>query len=273
MTFQAYLDNIKTKTGKTPDDFRKLAAQKSLTNYREIMAWLKSDFGLGHGHANTIAQLLVNADKFKADPDKALAAHFEGNKAKWRKPYATLAAKIAKFGSDVKLGPNRSYINILRGTKKIGIVQISSADRIDIGIKLKGVKPIGRLEAAGSWNIMVTHRVRISGSKQIDAEVLAWLKQAYHEAQDSAIARRPLPAATDMKIKQSVQPARDLPTELASPARRALAGAGIQRLDQLAKFSEDEVKQLHGIGPNAVVQLRHALSAKGLSFANRKEIR
>jgi hypothetical protein len=45
--------------------------------------------------------------------------------------------------------------------------------------KLKGATPSGRLEAACSWNRMVTHRVRISDPKQIDAEVLAWLKQGY----------------------------------------------------------------------------------------------
>ena len=62
----------------------------------------------------------------------------------------------------------------------------------------------------------------------------------------------------------------DLPFELAQPARRALAGAGIQRLEQLTKFSEAEVKQLHGIGPNALAQLRRALSARGLSFVDGK---
>jgi len=53
---------------------------------------------------------------------------------------------------------------------------------------------------------------------------------------------------------------------LAAPAQRALAGAGIQNLQQLTKFSEAEIKQLHGIGPNALKQLRSALKAKGLSF-------
>ena len=179
MTFQAYLDTIKAKTGKTPDDFRKLAAKKGLTKYSDVMAWLKSDFGLGHGHANAMAQLLVNAGKFKASPADALARHFVGDKSKWRKAYDAFAAKIAKFGPDVKLSPNQTYINILRGGKKIGIVQISAMDRVDIGIKLKGVKPVGRFEAAGAWNAMVTHRVRVSHPKQMDAELLKWLKQAY----------------------------------------------------------------------------------------------
>ena len=179
MTYQAYLDTIKAKTGKTPDDFRALAAQKGLTQYREIMTWLKSDFELGHGHANVIAQILANADRRQASPDDKLAAHFTGDKAHWRATYTALVEKLARFGDDFKTAPTNSYISLLRGTKKIGIVQISTADRIDIGIKLGQAAPGGRLEAAGSWNNMVTHRVRISAPEQVDAEVLDWLKQAY----------------------------------------------------------------------------------------------
>ena len=50
--FQSYLDNIQAKTGKTPDDFRALAAEKGLVKNGEIVNWLKTDYGLGHGHAN-----------------------------------------------------------------------------------------------------------------------------------------------------------------------------------------------------------------------------
>ena len=82
--FQSYLDNIKAKTGKTPDDFRTLAAEKGLMKNSEIVSWLKTDFGLGHGHANAIAHLIVNADEIKADPDDKIAAHFRGKKAVWR---------------------------------------------------------------------------------------------------------------------------------------------------------------------------------------------
>ncbi|HKV59041.1 MAG TPA: DNA-binding protein [Ktedonobacteraceae bacterium] len=62
----------------------------------------------------------------------------------------------------------------------------------------------------------------------------------------------------------------DLPVRLSAPARRALAGAGYWRLEQLSEVSEAEIKKLHGIGPNALNQLRHALAAKGLSFAGEK---
>ena len=68
---------------------------------------------------------------------------------------------------------------------------------------------------------------------------------------------------------RSGQQESDFP-KLAQPALRALAGAGIQRLEQLTDFSETEIKQLHGMGPRALGQLRQALAEKGLSFAEGK---
>lgn len=58
----------------------------------------------------------------------------------------------------------------------------------------------------------------------------------------------------------------DLPQGLARPARRALAGAGIYRLEQLAGFSEAGLMQLHGIGPKAIDLLRRALASQDLSL-------
>jgi hypothetical protein len=55
MTFQAYLDNIHAKTGKSPEQFKALATKAGV--YRPdmkagaLVAWLKQEFGLGHGHS------------------------------------------------------------------------------------------------------------------------------------------------------------------------------------------------------------------------------
>jgi hypothetical protein len=59
----------------------------------------------------------------------------------------------------------------------------------------------------------------------------------------------------------------NLPPGLAQPAQRALAGAGIESLEQLSRLSEAEIRRLHGIGPHALGKLRQALAEQGLSFA------
>jgi hypothetical protein len=66
MSYQAYLKNIHEKTGKTAQDFRKLAEEKGFTKSgvltvkaTEVTNWLKADFDLGHGHAMAIVALLA----------------------------------------------------------------------------------------------------------------------------------------------------------------------------------------------------------------------
>lgn len=72
MSFQAYLDNIQSKTGKSPDDFKAMAEQKGFTQNGElksnvkageIVQWLKDDYTLGHGHAMAIYALLKGIKK------------------------------------------------------------------------------------------------------------------------------------------------------------------------------------------------------------------
>jgi hypothetical protein len=185
MTFQAYLDNIKAKTGKDPEDFRVLAADKGLlapgVKAGEIVAWLKADFALGHGHAMAIVGTITAADQPKTSREAELAKHFIGRKDQWRQPFDVLMDRAGRFGPDVMAQPGASYISLLRRGKKFAIVQ-TGANHLDVGIKLKDVEATERLGVAGSWNAMVTHRVRITEPVQFDVELLGWLRAAYDRA-------------------------------------------------------------------------------------------
>lgn len=66
MSFQAYLDNIERKTGRTPNDFIDLASKKGFdkdTNAMEIVDWLKEDFELGRGHAMALVHVIKHGPK------------------------------------------------------------------------------------------------------------------------------------------------------------------------------------------------------------------
>jgi len=62
MSFQAYLDNIEIKTGKTPNEFIALARDRGYdepgTKTAVIVDWLKQDFDLGRGHAMAIVHIV-----------------------------------------------------------------------------------------------------------------------------------------------------------------------------------------------------------------------
>lgn len=65
MSFQAYLDNIELKTGKTPNEFIAEAKKKKLTEHKDIITWLKDDYGLGLGHAKALAYVIQHGPDFE----------------------------------------------------------------------------------------------------------------------------------------------------------------------------------------------------------------
>jgi len=180
MTFQAYLDTIKEKTGLEPADFRRLAEVKGLlaegTKTSEILGWLKAEYNLGSGHG----MALVATFKERPVDEDRIEKQFAGAKAGWRATYDSLLTALRTHG-EVGIAPTDTYISLLKGKAKFAIVAFT-ADRMDVGIKLKNVEPEGRFEAAGSWNSMVTHRVKVTDPAQVDSELLQWLMRAYDAA-------------------------------------------------------------------------------------------
>jgi hypothetical protein len=77
MTYKAYIDNIYAKTGRKPEDFLKEAKKKGLVKYGELLKWLKTDCGLGHGHANAIILYIQNPEAAR----KKIAEDAKGEKA------------------------------------------------------------------------------------------------------------------------------------------------------------------------------------------------
>jgi len=110
-----------------------------------------------------------------------VAEQYAGSKATLRPIYDLLVKKVEAFGKDIELSPKKAYVS-LRRSKQFGLIQPSTATRVDVGLNLKGVAAKGRLEASGSFNAMCTHRVRLENSKQVDAELVGWLRQAYDKA-------------------------------------------------------------------------------------------
>ncbi len=169
--------NLKEKTGKTLPQWLKLAAKAQAAKHGELVKHLKAEHGLTHGYANLVAH-----EHFRAaaggGADDPVAAQYSGKKEALRPIYDKLVQAVAKLGRDAELSPKKSYVS-LRRSVQFGLIQPSTATRVDVGLNLKGVPPDGRLEAAGSWNGMVTHRVRVSSPNEVDAQLKRWLKQAY----------------------------------------------------------------------------------------------
>lgn len=166
--------NLPAKTGKSLEEWREVVAAKGAAKHGEIVSFLKNEHGVSHGYANQIALNLRKPESAEGDPIEDM---FAGSKAAMRPLYDSVMAKIQSFGSDVDVAPKKGYVSIRR-KKQFAILQPASA-RLDVGINLKGVPPTDRLEASGSFNAMLSHRVRVTTPEQVDEQLLSWLKDAY----------------------------------------------------------------------------------------------
>ena len=174
------LKNIETSTGKSLDQWTAIIKKSGFSKHGELVNFLKKEHGLGHGNAN---MLVHNANKSHAsfeNDDDLIEQQYKG-KEELKKIYDYVIGEIKKFGADIELSPKKAYVS-LRRKKQFAIVQPSTKTRMDIGLNLKNVEPAGALEAGGSWNAMCTHRIKIEKEKDVDANVLKWIKQAYDQS-------------------------------------------------------------------------------------------
>lgn len=171
--------NIEAATGRTIPEWVRRSRGTGYARHGEILRWLKSEHGLSHGHANFIAKAALAPDN--TDGESLVTAQYAGRKNALRPLYDALIKTVSVLGPDVEVSPKKNNVSIRR-QKQFALLQPSTADRIDVGLILKGMKPAGRLEASGSFNAMFTHRVRMTSESEIDPEFKRWLKQAYSEA-------------------------------------------------------------------------------------------
>jgi hypothetical protein len=178
---QAMIANLAAQTGKSLDEWIGLVRKQGLDKHGEIVALLKSKHSVTHGYANLIAHKALRSDAASADsaPD-LIEAQFQGTKAAARPVYEVVLRAVQQFGADIEVAPKKAYVS-LRRSKQFALLQ-PAPGRLDVGINLKGTPAAGRLEASGSFNAMVSHRVRVTSVAEVDTELVDWLRAAYDRA-------------------------------------------------------------------------------------------
>jgi hypothetical protein len=176
---QSMIRNLEEKTGKPLAEWVRIARQSGHAKHREILGHLKSEHGLTHGYANLVAMTALESDK-PAAPD-LVSAQYSVAKASLRPIYDRIVDAVREFGPDVEIASKKAYVS-LRRKKQFGLVQPSTATRVDVGLNLKETPASGRLELSGSFSEMVSHRVRVGSVDEVDAELVAWLRAAYDAA-------------------------------------------------------------------------------------------
>ena len=171
---ETMINNMPEKTGKSLEEWKSILKEKAFEKHGVAVKFLKSEYNVTHGFANTIVTL---SKEENTSSDDLLENQYKG-KETLRPLYESIISYVKTLGDDVTITPKKGTVSIIR-KKQFTLIKPATKSRIDLGLKIKDKETEGRLESSGPFGSMCTHRVQITDSNQIDTELKGWIKEAY----------------------------------------------------------------------------------------------
>jgi len=179
---EAQLRNLQQRSGKTLEQLHAAVRASGLAKHGEIVALLKTDFGLGHGDANLVAHQFRaasgSAAPAAAAPDTVVDEIYAG-KAALRPIHDALMKAIGGFGQ-FEVAPKKGYVS-LRRKKQFAMIGPATRTQVEVGLNMKGVAGTDRLVAQPAGG-MCQYKVRLAAAGEVDKELVGWLRQAFDAA-------------------------------------------------------------------------------------------
>lgn len=179
------LSNIVKRTGKSIPELTAIVKGSGLSKHGELVTMLKSTLGMGHGDANTLVHTVLKSDGQSAAAAQGLSAEqvldglYTGPKEVLRPIHDKLIVAIRKFG-DFEEAPKKTYVSYRR-KKQFAMIGPATNTRVEVGLNMKGVEATDRLQQLPAGQ-MCNYKVKLTDAKEVDAELIAWIKTAYEAA-------------------------------------------------------------------------------------------
>ena len=181
---QTQINNIQKKTGMSLAELSAFIKKSGLSKHGEIRDMLMQKLGLGHGDANTLVHVVFKSDGTRAaegkSADAVLDEIYTGPKAGFRPIHEKLMKEIEKFG-EFEIVPKKGYVS-LRRKKQFAMIGPKTNTRFEVGINARDFKKNKRLLEQPKGG-MCNYIVNLTDAKEVDSELIAWIKSAYEGAE------------------------------------------------------------------------------------------
>lgn len=179
------LANIEKRTGKSLAELTTIVQESGLSKHGELVAMLKSTLGMGHGDANSLVHMVrksgQQSDAAAGEPsaDQVLDGLYTGPKAALRPIHDKLLIELRQLG-DFEEAPKKTYVSYRR-KKQFAMIGPATNTRVEVGLNMKGLEATHRLEALPAGQ-MCNYKVKLTDVKEVDAELISWIRTAYEAA-------------------------------------------------------------------------------------------
>ena len=175
---ETWIGVLKKQTGKDLEYWNARIRKKRFADAQRLKEWLAGQDVTGYAEQLLVMEHFGYPDFFSSSADELIDGQY-ADRQHLRPIYEAVVASARAFG-ELVIQARKGYVSLLTSKRTFARVRATTRDRIDLGLRLEGLQPRGRLKASRIHETMPV-QVSLSDVKDLDPQVLNWLRKAYEE--------------------------------------------------------------------------------------------
>jgi len=181
---------LRTRTGEDVTAWNSRVAGTGLADEQSVRGWLAEQGVTGYAQALLVWERFGYPDFLTADSGELIDGQY-ADRPQLRPILDAVLAAMPSLGP-VTAAARKTCVSLVSPRRTFAAVQATTKSRVDLGLRLDGVEPAGRLLvakniASGTINL----RIALNGPGEVDEEVIGWLRRAYDQSVAPPAPRRP----------------------------------------------------------------------------------
>ena len=169
---------LRNQTGKGLDYWNKRVQTQEVTDEESLRSWLTKQGVTGYAANLLVMERFGYPDWISASADELVAAQY-ADRLHLRPIYDAVINAVSQFG-EFTIQTRKTYVSLLTPRRTFARVRPSTKSRVDVGLRLEGQKPDGRLRPCNMQKTMQV-QIGLSSLDELDTEAINWLRLAYDE--------------------------------------------------------------------------------------------
>jgi hypothetical protein len=169
---------LEERTGDDVDTWNRRVQEQGFKDEKALRAWLTGQGVTGYTQTLLVMERFGYPEFFLASGNELIDAQYR-DRPHLRPIFDTIINAVAGLG-EVTIQARKTYVSLVTPRRTFARIQPTTKDRVDLGLRLEGQQPGGRLVPSRIQETMQV-QIGLSSPADVDSEVLEWLQLAYEQ--------------------------------------------------------------------------------------------
>jgi hypothetical protein len=169
---------LQERTGQDLDTWNQRITSEGFTDEQQLRTWLTDQGVTGYAQSLLVMERFGYPDFLLASADQLIERQY-ADRPQLRPIFDAIIDAAAALG-EVVVQTRKTYVSLVSPRRTFARVQPTTKQRVDLGLRLEELEPGGRLQPSKIHETMPL-QISLTAPDEVDAEVLAWLQQAYDQ--------------------------------------------------------------------------------------------